>query len=90
MTSQQEIRPPYKPITVQYPSDVYVDHVLFHMEYDSYDVMIEGEGLLQRLMQNNYGHLRTDNRKRSLGPWNNICLVLIIAHFSDPAQNDIL
>jgi len=61
MTSQQEIRPTCQS---QYPSDVYVNHVLCPMNYYSYSVMIEAEGLLQRLMQNNCGNLcanvRTD------------------------------
>ena len=61
MMSQQEIRPNNQD---QYPSNVYVSHVLGDMEYYSYPVLLEAEGLLQRLMRNNCGdkcaNIRTD------------------------------
>ena len=61
MKSQQEIRPNSQ---AQYPSDIYVSHVLGGMEYNSYPMMVDAEGFLQQLMRNNCGdkcaNVRTD------------------------------
>ena len=61
MKSQQEIRPNNQE---QYPSDIYVSHVLGGMEYNSYPMMVDAEGFLQQLMRNNCGdkcaNVRTD------------------------------
>ena len=61
MKSQQEIRPNNQ---AQYPSDIYVSHVLGGMEYNSYPLMLDAEGFLQQLMRNNCGdkcaNVRTD------------------------------
>jgi hypothetical protein len=61
MKSQQEIRPNSQ---AQYPSDIYVSHVLGGMEYNSYPLMLDAEGFLQQLMRNNCGdkcaNVRTD------------------------------
>ena len=61
MESQQEIRPNNQD---QYPSDIYVSHVLGGMEYNSYPLMLDAEGFLQQLMRNNCGdkcaNVRTD------------------------------
>jgi len=61
MMSQQEIRPTCQS---QYPSNIFVSHVLGDMEYASYQEMIDAEGLMQCLMRNNCGdkwaNVRTD------------------------------
>ena len=61
MKSQQEIRPNSQ---AQYPSDIYVSHVVSKTEYNSYPMMLDAEGLLQQLMRNNCGdkcaNVRTD------------------------------
>ena len=61
MMSQQYIRPTCQS---QYPSNVFVNHVLGDMEYASYQETIDAEGLMQRLMRNNCGdkcaNVRTD------------------------------
>jgi hypothetical protein len=61
MKSQQEIRPNSQ---AQYPSDIYVSHVVSKTEYNSYPMTLDAEGLLQQLMRNNCGdkcaNVRTD------------------------------
>ena len=61
MKSQQEIRPNSQ---AQYPSDIYVGHVVSKTEYNSYPMTLDAEGLLQQLMRNNCGdkcaNVRTD------------------------------
>jgi hypothetical protein len=61
MKSRQKIRPNCQET---YPSNVYVGHVVSKTEYNSYPMMVDAEGLLQRLMRNNCGdkcaNVRTD------------------------------
>ena len=61
MMTRQEIRPNCQET---YPSNVYVGHVVSKTEYNSYPMMVDAEGLLQRLMRNNCGdkcaNVRTD------------------------------